>query len=79
MCRTSLGKNDAQFIFSSVVFYKCIFEHDLSAGCHECQCHGHAEESLNFCDNQTGQCHCKDNTDGNNCEKCAAGFYGNPR
>uniref|UniRef100_A0A8C6YF53 Laminin subunit beta-1 n=1 Tax=Naja naja TaxID=35670 RepID=A0A8C6YF53_NAJNA len=43
--------------------------------CQPCQCNGHADE----CDPYSGQClNCRDHTSGPNCERCLAGFYGDP-
>ncbi|XP_052780094.1 laminin subunit beta-1-like [Mya arenaria] len=44
--------------------------------CRACDCNGNAET----CDNLTGECiSCTDNTTGAHCERCLAGFYGDPR
>ncbi|CAB4054802.1 LAMC1 [Lepeophtheirus salmonis] len=43
------------------------------ARCIPCSCNGHAD----ICDTESGKCECKDKTDGQNCEKCARGYYGN--
>uniref|UniRef100_A0A4W5RHR3 Laminin, beta 2-like n=1 Tax=Hucho hucho TaxID=62062 RepID=A0A4W5RHR3_9TELE len=43
--------------------------------CRPCQCNGHTED----CNPQTGECQtCRDYTDGQYCERCVNGFFGNP-
>lgn len=50
--------------------------HETVAKCVPCNCNGHAET----CDMRTGECSpCLHNTFGEGCERCAIGFYGNPR
>ncbi|XP_077985026.1 multiple epidermal growth factor-like domains protein 8 [Glandiceps talaboti] len=48
-------------------------------GCEECECNGHGDPSRDNCDIYSGICHCIDNTQGDHCEECVDGYYGNPR
>ena len=48
-------------------------------GCLKCNCHEHGDIDLGTCDKQTGVCFCRDNTEGNRCELCKKGYYGDPR
>ncbi|XP_072048547.1 multiple epidermal growth factor-like domains protein 8 [Amphiura filiformis] len=50
-----------------------------SPGCQECQCNGHGDASMGRCDNITGICYCMENTQGDYCDACMEGFYGDPR
>ncbi|XP_058808805.1 multiple epidermal growth factor-like domains protein 8 isoform X2 [Phymastichus coffea] len=50
-----------------------------SLGCQKCDCNEHGDVELGTCDPQTGTCFCKDNTEGDRCELCKKGYYGDPR
>lgn len=50
-----------------------------SLGCQKCDCNEHGDVDLGTCDRQTGICFCKDNTEGDRCEMCKKGYYGDPR
>nr|XP_024218763.1 laminin subunit beta-1 isoform X2 [Halyomorpha halys] len=44
--------------------------------CEKCHCHGHAHA----CDPETGKCiDCRDYTTGHSCDRCAEGYYGEPK
>ena len=48
----------------------------MNFSCQMCRCEGHAD----ICDQRTGACiDCRDLTEGHNCERCIAGYYGDPR
>mgnify|MGYP002716360404 FL=1 len=47
--------------------------------CQKCECNDHEDTKRGICDSKTGTCFCKDNTEGDHCEKCIKGFYGNPK
>ncbi|KYO40876.1 hypothetical protein Y1Q_0004213 [Alligator mississippiensis] len=50
-----------------------------AGGCRECRCHGHGRPELGHCHATTGACFCAPPTEGPHCERCAPGFYGDPR
>uniref|UniRef100_A0A8C4SXY5 Multiple EGF like domains 8 n=1 Tax=Erpetoichthys calabaricus TaxID=27687 RepID=A0A8C4SXY5_ERPCA len=48
-------------------------------GCKQCACNGHGLESLGICNVTSGVCFCEGSTEGEYCERCVAGYYGDPR
>ncbi|XP_076675325.1 multiple EGF like domains 8 isoform X4 [Andrena cerasifolii] len=48
-------------------------------GCKKCNCNEHGDKDLGICDRQTGVCFCRDNTQGDMCQRCKKGYYGDPR
>ncbi|XP_078507442.1 multiple epidermal growth factor-like domains protein 8 isoform X2 [Lissotriton helveticus] len=51
----------------------------VKGGCQQCACNGHGLASLGFCDVDSGVCYCTDNTEGEHCDRCIPGYYGDPR
>ncbi|XP_076132765.1 laminin subunit alpha-5 isoform X1 [Alosa pseudoharengus] len=48
-------------------------------GCEQCNCSRPGVTSQDIrCDTQSGQCRCKNNIIGRQCDRCAPGFYGYP-
>lgn len=52
---------------------------ERGGSCQMCQCNNNTDiYDPESCDRETGQCKkCRFNTDGDSCEKCLPGFYGN--
>lgn len=50
----------------------------IVTGCRQCDCNGHGNKDMGECDTDTGICYCKDNTQGDRCEKCTDNYYGEP-
>ncbi|CAM9123882.1 unnamed protein product [Bubo scandiacus] len=48
-------------------------------GCRQCQCHGHGRPERGHCHGHTGACFCAPPTEGPHCERCAPGYFGDPR
>ncbi|KAG7244309.1 hypothetical protein CRUP_024685, partial [Coryphaenoides rupestris] len=45
-------------------------------GCIPCDCDPVGSEGGGLCESATGQCVCKDNVEGQRCDRCKYGFYG---
>lgn len=60
--------------YGYVRIFKNVSTYSEQGICVKCNCNGHSE----FCDSNTENCKCEHNTIGENCERCAAGYYGNP-
>lgn len=63
--------------------YECeegYYGFDSIQGCEECECKedGTEPRGNNICDKKTGQCSCRENMDGKNCDKCQAGYFRYP-
>lgn len=62
-------------------FYQAFNIHHLYAltGCVPCECNGHGDKTDGYCNSTDGKCYCQDNTEGDHCELCKSGYYGDPR
>ena len=52
---------------------------DNSLGCKKCYCNQHENLPAGICDKSNGKCYCTHHTEGNNCEVCKKGFFGEAR
>ncbi|XP_060686295.1 laminin subunit gamma-1 [Hemiscyllium ocellatum] len=48
--------------------------HGAFSPCVPCSCNAHSDT----CNPESGECYCRDNTAGSNCERCKDGYYGDP-
>ncbi|XP_026667029.1 multiple epidermal growth factor-like domains protein 8 isoform X3 [Ceratina calcarata] len=49
------------------------------SGCTKCNCNEHGDKDLGVCNRETGICFCRDNTQGDRCQRCQKGYYGDPK
>ena len=47
----------------------------LGGQCKPCNCRGHGDPARDYCDRDTGVCHCMDFTTGKTCNKCLHGLW----
>ncbi|KAG7311412.1 hypothetical protein JYU34_002454 [Plutella xylostella] len=83
-CRAGVGRCDACQDWTEGEFCaSCVAgshgDATRGAGCRRCDCHEHGDAARGVCDPATGDCYCRDNTEGQNCERCRDKFYGDPR
>ncbi|XP_075262143.1 laminin subunit beta-1-like [Convolutriloba macropyga] len=47
--------------------------------CRECECHGNELDPVHKCDSRSGVClGCRNSADGDKCDRCKEGFFGDP-
>ena len=73
MCDRSTGQCRCRQGVTGRTCDMCKPGHYSFPDCYPCECNGHADQ----CDQNTGICQdCSDYTEGNQCERCITGYYG---